>query len=424
MENWSLLLHTGITIVGIVAMVVWARINPVIALVVGALYLGLATGLGYANTTSAVTEGFGLLMAEVGLIIGFGVLLGSLLSATGTLQRVVNLLLRLVGAKRSPYALGLSSGIVFPSIYFDVALVMLAPMARSIAARSGRSVAPLAGSLAIGLEVALLFVLPGAAALAIAGTLDVALGTMLLWGVPIGAVAIIVSVLLHTSLMSRTWNPEKDEDPLASYDESTGEIVGATGHLTADAREGEEGQQPGQTLTTTTVSQRPLGLMLLPVLVPVILIVVNTVTDAAGAGNELLAFLGNPVVALLIGLVLAIVLTVPELGRDGVEEVISARRKHQRSHPALHRCRRLTWPGAHRDRNQRHHRRAVQRQRFVPPAARLGGSRIPATRARFRLGRGHHRRKPARTHRGRPGHPSRPHRARCRRRRELRGQRQ
>ena len=142
-------------------MVVWARINPVIALVVGALYLGLATGLGYEKTAAAVTEGFGALMAEVGLIIGFGVLIGSLLSATGTLQRVVLLLLRLVGAKRAPHALGLASGIAFPAIYFDVALVMLAPMARSIALRSGRSIAPLAGSLAIGLEVGLLSCCPG-----------------------------------------------------------------------------------------------------------------------------------------------------------------------------------------------------------------------------------------------------------------------
>ncbi|GAA0531960.1 hypothetical protein GCM10009545_38010 [Saccharopolyspora thermophila] len=47
----------------------------------------MATGLGVEQTTAAVAEGFGNLMAEVGLIIGFGVLLGSLLSATGTLQR-------------------------------------------------------------------------------------------------------------------------------------------------------------------------------------------------------------------------------------------------------------------------------------------------------------------------------------------------
>ncbi|MEW2354293.1 SLC13 family permease [Spirillospora sp. NPDC029432] len=327
MENWPVLIHTGITIAGIVAMVVWARINPVIALVVGALYLGLASGLGFKDTPAAITEGFGALMAEVGLIIGFGVLIGSLLSATGTLQRVVHLLLRLVGAKRSPHALGLASGIVFPSIYFDVALVMLAPIARSIAVRTGRSVAPLAGALAIGLEVALLMVLPGAAALAVAGSLDIALGTMLLWGIPFGAVAIVISIVLHTMLMGRTWNPDKDVDPLADYDEDSGEIVGASGHH--DDRPGATGGNgpslstgTGTTATATT-SQKPLALMLLPVLVPVILIVVNTITEAVGTSTGLVVFLGNPVVALLIGLILAIVLALPTLGRAGVEEVIA-----------------------------------------------------------------------------------------------------
>lgn len=330
METWPVLLHTGITIVGIVLLVVWARINPVIALVVGALYLGLASGLGFEKTATAVTQGFGDLMAEVGLIIGFGVLIGSLLSATGTLQRVVELLLRLVGGKRSPHALGLASGIVFPSIYFDVALVMLAPIARSIAVRTGRSVAPLAGSLAIGLEVALLMVLPGAAALAVAGSLHVALGTMLLWGIPFGAVAIVVSVALHTWLMKRTWKPGKDEDLLADHEDGADETAEETGH--GDGRPGPAGDGGGTstktaTVTTTSVTatapQRPLAVMLLPVLVPVILIVLNTLTAAAGTDSGLIGFLGNPVVALLIGLVLAIVLAQPMLGRAGVEDVIA-----------------------------------------------------------------------------------------------------
>ena len=135
------LLHTGIAVAGIVVLIVAARLNPVIVLVLGSLYLGLSTGLGFEQTAKAVTEGFGDLMGEVGLIIGFGVLLGSLLSATGALQRIVDLFLRAFGGNRSPYALGLAAGVVFPAIYFDVALVMLAPIARSVAARTGVSVA-------------------------------------------------------------------------------------------------------------------------------------------------------------------------------------------------------------------------------------------------------------------------------------------
>ena len=327
MADWTILLHTGITIAGIIALIAGARLNPVIVLVLGALYLGVAGGLGFEATTSAVAEGFGALMAEVGLVIGFGVLLGSLLSAMGTLQRVVELMLRLVGAKRSSYALGLSSGIVFPSIYFDVALVMLAPIARSIAARTGRSVAPLAGSLAIGLEVGLLMVLPGAAAVAVAGSLNIPLGTMLLWGIPFAIVSIVVSVYLHSLLMSRSWNPDKDVDPFAEFDDNGGRGESTDG-------EGDRGPGPSggplepsggniATLVRTRGTQQPLIVAVLPVLVPLLLIVVDTISSAVAGEIAVVSFLGNPVVALLLGLLIAIALALPTLGRTGVEKVIA-----------------------------------------------------------------------------------------------------
>ncbi|HYF45639.1 MAG TPA: hypothetical protein VD926_05465, partial [Acidimicrobiales bacterium] len=349
-ETTALLLNTAITVAIVVGLIVFAKINPVISLVIGALYLGIAAGLGYEGTTTAVTEGFGILMAEVGLIIGFGVMLGTLLSAMGTLHRVVDGMLRLFGVKRSPYVIGLASGIVFPAIYFDVALVILGPMARSIALRTGLSIAPLAGSLAIGLEVALLMVPPGAAALAIAATLDIPLGTMLLWGIPFGIVVIVVSILLHSLLMRFTWNDAKDDDPLTDP-EHTGEIAGYGLPSGADAPSGAQAaiatdqQAPqhdrGGAATAVTQNpqrgttpapagagnkgpgrQLPLLVALLPLLIPVLLIVAQTSSSAAGAEIAVLGFLGNPVVALLIGLLLGTALAVPSLGRTGVEEVI------------------------------------------------------------------------------------------------------
>ena len=347
-DTAALLLNTAITVAIVVGLIVFAKINPVISLVIGALYLGIAAGLGYEGTTTAVTQGFGILMAEVGLIIGFGVMLGTLLSAMGTLHRVVDGMLRLFGVKRSPYVIGLASGVVFPAIYFDVALVILGPMARSIALRTGLSIAPLAGSLAIGLEVALLMVPPGAAALAIAAALDIPLGTMLLWGIPFGIVVIVVSILLHSLLMRFTWNDEKDDDPLTDP-EHTGEIAGyglppgadepssaqaaiATdqqapqhdrgGGATAVTEDPQRGTAPAGAGDKGSGRQLPLLVALLPLLIPVLLIVADTSSSAAGAEIALLGFLGNPVVALLIGLLVGTALAVPSLGRTGVEEVI------------------------------------------------------------------------------------------------------
>jgi gluconate:H+ symporter, GntP family len=347
-DTTLLLLHTAITVAIVVGLIVLAKINPVISLVIGALYLGLAAGLGYEGTTTAVTEGFGILMAEVGLIIGFGVMLGTLLSAMGTLHRVVDGMLRLFGVNRSPYVVGLASGVVFPAIYFDVALVILGPMARSIALRTGLSIAPLAGALAIGLEVALLMVPPGAAALAIAAALNIPLGTMLLWGIPFGIVVIVVSILLHSLLMRFTWNDLKDDDPLTDP-EHTGEIAGyglpsgagdpsgadgaigsgqhapqphRGGGATAVTQDPQRGTPDAAANGTGAGRQFPLLVALLPLLVPLLLIVAQTSSAAAGAEIAVLVFLGNPVVALLIGLLVGTALAVPSLGRTGVEEVI------------------------------------------------------------------------------------------------------
>ncbi|WP_433871825.1 GntP family permease [Saccharopolyspora sp. CA-218241] len=293
-------MHTAIALVGIVALIVAAKLNPVIVLVLGALYLGLATGLGFEGTTTAVAEGFGGLMAEIGLIIGFGVLLGSLLSATGTLQRIVELFLRVFGKSKSPYALGLSSGVVFPAIYFDVALVMLAPIAKSVARRTGISVAKVGGALAIGLEVGLLMILPGSAALAVSGALGASLGMMLLVGGVVGVLAIIISIFLHGLLMRRTWNPAKDEadDIETSIDIEVADL-----------------EEPRRRL--------PLPVLLLPIVVPLALIVSGTVTEISGAEIGWVTLVSDPIVSLLIGLLLGCVICAYSLSMKAVERAIS-----------------------------------------------------------------------------------------------------
>lgn len=324
-----LLVHLGITIVGVILMIVWGRINPVVSLVVGALYLGLAGGMTADDAVAAVNTGFGDLMMEVGLVIGFGVMIGTTLSATGTMQRVVDGLLKLVGEKRAPYVLGLSSGVVFPSIYFDVALVILAPIAGGIAKRTGRSIATLAGALAIGLEVGLLIVVPGVAAVAVAGPLGVPIGTLLLWGIPLGIVFIIASIWLHSQLMNRIFDPATDREP--DFDDSIfGESRDEERALPAEGGTGtpaSEGTAPERTAPAATVTRPgrrlPLVVAMLPVIVPVLLILADTITSAAGAELAVLTVLGSPVVALLAGLLIGIVLSVPAVTRNGIDELLT-----------------------------------------------------------------------------------------------------
>lgn len=342
-----ILVHLAVAIIGIVLLIVVAKINPVISLVIGSLYLGIAGGLGPTGTVTATALGFGNLMAEVGLIIGFGVMIGAVLSANGTMKRVVDGLLKIGGPKASSYVLGISSGIIFPAIYFDVALVIMAPIARAIAVRTGRNVAPLAGALAIGLEVGLLMVIPGAAALAMGASLGIDTGTMLIWGIPFGLLTVVLSIMIHTWVTDRTWNPAKDEEADAGYThaaavESRAAFAAAAapeGKLGTDYHEAaaelqeldvvaaslaEDSAAAKERHDSPHAKELNIVLAMLPIIVPIFLIILNTVFRlVTGSSPAAIEFLGNPVVALLIGLLIGIVETIPQVTRDGVDEIIT-----------------------------------------------------------------------------------------------------
>ncbi|WP_244231731.1 SLC13 family permease [Rathayibacter sp. VKM Ac-2804] len=209
------LVITAVAILGVVVLITRFRLNPVVALVLGSVFLGLAIGLGPAETISTVTGGFGSIMTEVGLLITFGVLLGSMLSEMNAIQRLVSHLLRIFGAKGLPYAMGLTIGTLLQSIFLDVLLVISAPLARRMAPQIGKHGVPrIATAMAISLECGIVLMVPGVAALALAGVLGVPLGTMLLFGLIVVVPTILISILIMSTLFRLGfWNPEKDEAP-------------------------------------------------------------------------------------------------------------------------------------------------------------------------------------------------------------------
>ena len=101
-----------------------------------------------------------------------------------------------------------------PSIYVDVQVVLASPVARSAAPYIERNGLPLmASALGAGIFAGYVFVIPGLAAISIAGLLGVPLGRWLLFGIVIGPVtAIVTSIIMRLLLRGRLWKPESDED--------------------------------------------------------------------------------------------------------------------------------------------------------------------------------------------------------------------
>ena len=298
-------LHTAIAIVLAIGLIIVVKVDPVISLVIASLYLGLASGVGFADTVEAITTGFGSIMADVGLLIGFGVAIGALLHSLGAFRKLVRLLLRAVGPRRLPYALTAALSTIFPSIYVDVQVVLAAPLARTSAPHVGRNgLALLSGAIGTGIFAGYVFVVPGLAAVSIASLLDVKLGEYLLYGTLFGPVtAILTTAIFALLLRTSYWNPATDEEPEAVED---GDAV-AEEHQPDDADSG-----------------LPLGVLLLPILVPLVLIAFGAVADVAGFSTPFIAFLGNAAVALFIGLLGAYTLSRWRSGRETTDEALSS----------------------------------------------------------------------------------------------------
>lgn len=336
MSDIAVLINTAVAVLAAVVLIVRFRVNPVIALVIGSVYLGLAAGFGVEKTVKTITSGFGEIMVDVGLLIAFGVLMGSILNQSGAIRRLVEHLLDTFGPKRLPYTMGLAIGTVLQSIFLDVLLVISAPLARKLAPKIGKlGTARMATAMAIALECGIVFTVPGVASLALAGLLNVPLGKMLLFGLLLVVPTIIISIAIMTFLFRRGfWNEAKDEDHTfveeedregeEEYDGGTRQPAGAGS--VGSGQGNVSGTQPGRGTVTVAERERkqaPLILLFAPLLTSLILIGAGAILQILNIEMPWLQLLGEPVIALLIGLIGTCLVTRAAIGQEKVEQAIT-----------------------------------------------------------------------------------------------------
>ncbi|MEU1523884.1 SLC13 family permease [Nocardia rhamnosiphila] len=347
MSDLATMVNTGAAILAVVVLIIRFKINPAVALVLGSAYLGLTAGLGTEKTVETIATGFGDIMAEVGLLIAFGVLTGVMLQETGAIERLVRALIRVFGVNRMPYALSLTIATALQSIYLDVLLVISAPLARTAAAKMDRKgTARMATALAIGGECGIVLMVPGVGALALAGLLGVPLGKMLLFGLLLVIPTVTIAVAVMSFLFDRGWwNSERDEQPYPADDRTAGDVQvrsGGTQPDTADPelRSGDEQPTTGDGATgaagkpagsggvavaapARTRPDTPLPLLMAPLITALLLIAVGAVLDVAEIHNPVIEFLATPVIALLIGLVGTSIVGRRSVGIDRIQRCLT-----------------------------------------------------------------------------------------------------
>lgn len=338
-QAW-LFVHAAIAIVGIVGSITWLKTPPVFALLLGTLYLGITT-MGFADTPTAVSDGFADVMGDIGVLVTFGVILGALLTVTNTMERLVEAMLKLFGERSVPYVFAAALSSLFSSIYSDVLLVLSAPLGRRLGPRLGPTgLALMGGALTAGIEVGLVFVAPGVAAIAIAGILDVPLGQMFLLGLAVGLPTALLTMLVFQLLLPfMGWNKELDEIDIRD----AGEVMGHAVTLRNDETAGgsavlDDGAsptstvdpQPARSVTTTATEDvapaRELNLFvaITPVLLTLALIAGGALAEIFDWQTEALSFFTDPVVAIFAGAGLAYFLASRVRGRGEISTAIGS----------------------------------------------------------------------------------------------------
>lgn len=305
-----LLLIAAAAVALLLFLIIRLKLHAFVALVLVSLLTAVAAGIPIGDVPAALMTGFSGTLGAVALLVGFGVMVGRLLETTGGAQVLADTLIARFGEKHAPLALGVAALIFGFPIFFDAGLVVFLPIIFTVARRFGGGILryglPTAGAFAVMHAVVPPHPGPVAAAIAMEGNV----GLTLLLGVPVAVAAWFLGVHYVAGYLSRRYVIDV---PTAVF----GRMNGGR-DLDADGGTGDGGTGAGGAPTATATQAPPrFGTVLFILLLPLVLISLNTVVDTlvkAGAVAEdtdwanALILVGQTPIALLITVLVALVL--------------------------------------------------------------------------------------------------------------------
>ncbi|HEY4268158.1 MAG TPA: gluconate:H+ symporter [Galbitalea sp.] len=300
-EPWSghdtqVLIVAAIGIAIVVVLIVWLKLHAFLALTIGALFVGIASGIDLDKVTTSYETGVGGVLGYVGVLIGLGAMLGKLLADSGGADRVVDTILRGRPATL-PWKMALIAAIIGIPMFFEIGLVLLIPVVMLAVHRSKGPALRLGIPALAGLSVLHGFIPPHPGPLAAIGILHANVGITLAFGLLIAIPCVAVAGPLFGMVAAR-WVP-----------------IGAAGAglaVTGTSSDSSNSKNPTGKAQDPDAKRTPsFAITLITLLSPLVLMLAKAGADIwIPAGNSVrvvLDFIGDPVFALLFAVLLAMV---------------------------------------------------------------------------------------------------------------------
>ncbi len=283
MAGWYLFLVIIVAIVGMVLLISKFKWHPFIVLLLAGYFVGVLSGISVDDLIGILTSGFGSILGSIGIVIISGTIIGTILEKTGAALTMANTILNVVGKKRAPLTMSLTGYIVSIPVFCDSGFVILSPINRALAAKSGISLAVMATCLSSGLYATHCLVPPTPGPIIMAGTLQADLGLVIIVGSLVSIPVMLIGYLYALKISSKFDIPANPEVSLEELVEKYGKLPNALRSFA-------------------------------PILLPIILIALKSIADfpsaifGTGMAKSFFDFIGNPVTALLFGVGLAVTL--------------------------------------------------------------------------------------------------------------------
>ncbi len=287
-HDTALIVYAVLAIALVIGLVAVLKLHAFVALMIGAVGMGLAGGLGVSHVVKAFEAGAGKVFGSVGLLVALGTILGKLLVESGGADRIAETVLSRSGDRGVPWAMALIAMIVGIPLFFEIGLVLLIPIifvaARRVQAagveRGGNAYLLVGIPALAGLSVLHGLVPPHPGPLLAITALGAPIGTTMLYGFIVAIPTVIIAGPLFARVAMR-W--AQANPPQNLIDQVAGEA--------------------------RSDSPPSFGLTIFTVLLPVALMLIRAGTDVAlGTSNkvrEWADFIGDPAIALLIGVLVA-----------------------------------------------------------------------------------------------------------------------
>lgn len=266
-----LLIAAAVGIIVLLVLIIRFKLHPVISMMIAAIVIGVGAGMPLTMISETVEKGVGKTLQGIALLVGLGSMFGGILEVSGGAQRIAQTLIDRLGQRKAGVALGITGLVIGTTVFFEAGVVVLIPLAFSVAKQTKKSTLYYAIPLLAGLASGYAFVPPSAGSVLVADSLGVSLGVMIMVGIPTALICMIVAgVVWGRFIGNRIFT-----GPPVNVEE-----------IKDDSRE-----------------LPPFGLVLGVILIPLILILISTVSKympiPEGVQN-VLSFIGKPFLALTV----------------------------------------------------------------------------------------------------------------------------